>query len=576
MAVPQNDRNPMNTEDLLKRGQYKASGLDYTGAIEEYNQALQINPSFAQAYYNRGSAHLKLGDHQRSIEDFNQALRINPNYAEAYSDRGNTYLKLGDNQGAIMDYTQALQLSPNDANTFYNRGIAYTQMGNKQKAIEDYQRAAKLFDEQGDRFNCEIAFNSLSKLATSSPLRYQQRPRCPNKTVNVGSPLNISSEFPRSRSIQTQRNRYNQFRIDWIILDLKNKLLRLWHNNRNFSLATLMIVMLLCSFMLNKIHKLRMPTVDFEETGVSITQIYSTVPNIQNCYEGVLQDAEKQKVLDKLNYIRKLHGLKSVFYNPQDDIHTAKSALVVAANNGIGNLSNPGNKCWTQEGQLENSRIASYSIIYNHHGNVNLPQQVNLYKSEEFVSAMIMDSRKNGLGSRRWLLNPLLKSISFGRVDGEPTSTKATIPGYDGEPIEVASTYMSGASIEVIDDAQIVSDMDTDFVAYPYGDYPKNLFKEDSYQRGYPTMSFSVIADRKNLHDNKNVDFSNTIVEIRGEDGQLIKVSLMGYDNDNYGLPNILQWKVENLKDGMKYTVRINNVKVMNDPKNYEYWFKLK
>ncbi len=44
-------------------------------AIEDFNQALRIDPNDAQAYNNRGSAHFLLGDIKRAIEDFNQALR---------------------------------------------------------------------------------------------------------------------------------------------------------------------------------------------------------------------------------------------------------------------------------------------------------------------------------------------------------------------------------------------------------------------------------------------------------------------------------------------------------------------
>ncbi|MEH2338157.1 tetratricopeptide repeat protein [Nostoc sp.] len=93
---------------------------DNQGAIDDYNQALKINPDYALAYSYRGLARYKLGDKQGAIDDCNQALRINPNDAVAYGNRGNAHSDLGDKQGAIDDYNQALRINPNDAVAYIN------------------------------------------------------------------------------------------------------------------------------------------------------------------------------------------------------------------------------------------------------------------------------------------------------------------------------------------------------------------------------------------------------------------------------------------------------------------------
>ncbi|MFK0734953.1 MAG: tetratricopeptide repeat protein, partial [Gloeotrichia echinulata HAB0833] len=83
---------------------------DIKGAIEDYNQALKINPNDAQAYNNRGGARVNSGDFKGAIEDFNQALKINPNLAEAYKNRGVARYLSGDKQGAIADWQKAADL----------------------------------------------------------------------------------------------------------------------------------------------------------------------------------------------------------------------------------------------------------------------------------------------------------------------------------------------------------------------------------------------------------------------------------------------------------------------------------
>src|SRR5713226_5789339 len=77
-----------SAEDFYNRGVTRASAGDYRGAVEDFTQALRVNPNAAEAYMGRGFARAELKDYPAAIEDFTQALRINPNEAEAYIARG--------------------------------------------------------------------------------------------------------------------------------------------------------------------------------------------------------------------------------------------------------------------------------------------------------------------------------------------------------------------------------------------------------------------------------------------------------------------------------------------------------
>ena len=59
------------------------------------------------------------------------------------------------------------------------------------------------------------------------------------------------------------------------------------------------------------------------------------------------------------------------------------------------------------------------------------------------------------------------------------------------------------------------------------------------------------------------------------EKGKELKVSSQKHNNEGYGVSNILQWKVNGLKKGVKYTVVIEDVRVGGDTGKYSYWFKL-
>jgi tetratricopeptide (TPR) repeat protein len=86
----------------------------------------------------------------REIETYTQAIQLNPNYAKAYYNRALTHQRLGELESAIADYSESLRLNPEYARAYHNRGIARAHVGEKQTALDDLRQASKYFFEQGD------------------------------------------------------------------------------------------------------------------------------------------------------------------------------------------------------------------------------------------------------------------------------------------------------------------------------------------------------------------------------------------------------------------------------------------
>ncbi|MBR4384309.1 MAG: tetratricopeptide repeat protein, partial [Selenomonadaceae bacterium] len=123
---------------------------DYQGAIRLYSEAIELNPKFAGAYYNRGTAYAALKQHEQAIQDFDKAIQLNPNYAEAYNNRGVAYRHLKQHERAIQDFDKAIQLDPNDAAAYSNRGAAYGELKQYERAIQDYDKAIQLHPNYAD------------------------------------------------------------------------------------------------------------------------------------------------------------------------------------------------------------------------------------------------------------------------------------------------------------------------------------------------------------------------------------------------------------------------------------------
>jgi len=123
----------------------KARKLDK--AFYHYNKAIQINPIYAHAYYNRGIANYLYGRKQLALADFQETIRLMPKIpksASAYHNIGIIYAELGQYQTAIDYYNEAIGLKPDYADAYYNRALVYFEIGDKNAGCRDVQKACEL------------------------------------------------------------------------------------------------------------------------------------------------------------------------------------------------------------------------------------------------------------------------------------------------------------------------------------------------------------------------------------------------------------------------------------------------
>jgi len=125
---------------------------EYSNAIANYNQALQVKSSDVDLYYKRGLAHYQIGDYEAAIADYSQAIQINLHDAKSYNKRGLALSQLGRLEEAINDYTQAIRINPNVAVAYKNRAEARSHVGDNQGAIEDYTQAIKINPHYADAY----------------------------------------------------------------------------------------------------------------------------------------------------------------------------------------------------------------------------------------------------------------------------------------------------------------------------------------------------------------------------------------------------------------------------------------
>ena len=83
-------------------------------ATETYEKLLVISPEFKEAYYNLGYINLVyLNDFGTAAGYFTKAVELDPKYADAFFNRGFSYELMGDYLNARKDYLKALDIIPN-------------------------------------------------------------------------------------------------------------------------------------------------------------------------------------------------------------------------------------------------------------------------------------------------------------------------------------------------------------------------------------------------------------------------------------------------------------------------------
>jgi tetratricopeptide (TPR) repeat protein len=123
-------------------------------ALEDYSEAIRLNPGYAEAYLERGQIFDAMKNKKKAFADYNKAIKLDPENAVAYFLRGVTYSEKNKTSPALEDLIRAIELDEN-ADYYFERGAIYEGRGDMDNALADYLMAAKLMEKEGDNFYWE-------------------------------------------------------------------------------------------------------------------------------------------------------------------------------------------------------------------------------------------------------------------------------------------------------------------------------------------------------------------------------------------------------------------------------------
>ncbi|MGI5174091.1 tetratricopeptide repeat protein [Treponema sp. OMZ 840] len=163
--------NPSYAPAYTYRGLFYIRTKAYTEALKDLGEAVKLTPypnprsrEDVMAYIFYGLCHYELGNYEQAIPVFTKTVEKNPYYADAYNFRGLAYSKLGQYEQALEEYTLAIhfgKIVKGAQDVYYlNRGCIYGVLKDYKKAIDDFTKSiefkadsAEVYVERGNAYN---------------------------------------------------------------------------------------------------------------------------------------------------------------------------------------------------------------------------------------------------------------------------------------------------------------------------------------------------------------------------------------------------------------------------------------
>jgi tetratricopeptide (TPR) repeat protein len=150
---------------LLAKGRELYRNDEDSQALQAFQQAVKLDPEFAEAYFRLGLTYDALGQEQeaegaykKAVETYKKYLAMEGNLdeAEGHYNLGQTYNGLHLYTEAVREYRQAIKIKPDDAAIHYDLGLALMRLAQYDQAAAAFSKSLEL-DPQNYRAEDSLA-----------------------------------------------------------------------------------------------------------------------------------------------------------------------------------------------------------------------------------------------------------------------------------------------------------------------------------------------------------------------------------------------------------------------------------
>ncbi len=144
LQPPLTEKNTELAVTLYKQGVIYTNSRQFERAIEIYQQSINADPDYAEAFHELGYALLRLNRYDEAIIVCQKAISLRPNYADTYRNLAKCFAAKGKSENQIATLKKVVSLVPKHAESAYELGEVLFQLKRYEEASEYFIKTLKL------------------------------------------------------------------------------------------------------------------------------------------------------------------------------------------------------------------------------------------------------------------------------------------------------------------------------------------------------------------------------------------------------------------------------------------------
>jgi tetratricopeptide (TPR) repeat protein len=143
--------DPKCAPALNNLGSIQREHKDKQGAIDYYQQVLDIHPNYLESLNNIGAVLTEEERFEEALPHLVKATKLNPRYSEAHCNIGQTFLGLEQVDQAFIAFNRAIELKPDYAEAYMARARVFQERNRSDEALADALKAVELKPEKAEQ-----------------------------------------------------------------------------------------------------------------------------------------------------------------------------------------------------------------------------------------------------------------------------------------------------------------------------------------------------------------------------------------------------------------------------------------
>jgi tetratricopeptide (TPR) repeat protein len=140
------DQNDPRLNNLFKKLNETENQKEISDLIKDiWDIWYEVDDPKVIEYFEKGIQAMSIRNYPLAVRFFNNLIEEDPNFAEAWNKRATVYFMMGDFDKSMQDIIKTLELEPRHFGALDGMGLIFIHQGQYQQAIDVYDKMLEIF-----------------------------------------------------------------------------------------------------------------------------------------------------------------------------------------------------------------------------------------------------------------------------------------------------------------------------------------------------------------------------------------------------------------------------------------------